>query len=139
MESVSKKLREKVANIKELNITQEIFQKENKEKKNWTAPGINGIQNFQRKNLKQKRRVLRELLNEHLSDGFQEELCSSPNLTDEKRYRPKTCLNTSYKLRIGLVGKYIREHTMENATWDKRQLGAVLGAQGTVDQLIRDR
>ena len=139
MESVSKQLREKVANVKELNITQEIFQKENKKKKNWTAPGINGIQNFWWKNLKQKRRALREHLNEHLFDGFQEELCCSPNLTDEKEYRPKTCLNTSYKLRTGLVGKYIREHMIENATWDKRQLGAVLGAQGTVDQLIRDR
>ena len=28
---------------------------------------------------------------------------------------------------------------MENVTWDKRQFGAVLGAQGTVDQFIRDR
>ena len=65
MESVSKELREKFANVKELNITQEIFQKENKKKKNWTAPGINGIQNFWWKNLKQRRRALREHLNKH--------------------------------------------------------------------------
>ena len=60
------------------------------------------------------------------------------NLTDEKNYRLITCLNTSYKLQTGLVGKYVREHTMENI-WDEGQLGAVVGVLGTVDQLIIDR
>ena len=32
-------------------------------------------------------------------------LPKTKDLTDEKNYRPITCLNTSYKLLIGLVGK----------------------------------
>ena len=66
-------------------------------------------------------------------------LPKTKDLTDEINYRPITCLNTSYKLLTGLVGKYMREHTMENDIWDEGQLGAVVGVLGTVDQLIIDR
>ena len=61
------------------------------------------------------------------------------DLSDEKTYHPITCLNTSYKLLTGLIGKYMREHAMVNDIWDKGQLGAVEGVLGTVDQLIIDR
>ena len=60
-------------------------------------------------------------------------------LEDEKDYRPITCLNTSYKIMTGVVAKYTREHTMENAIWDEGQLVAVEGVLGTIDQLIIDR
>ena len=59
MESVSKQLRDKITSVKEFNITVEIFEKETKKKKNWTAPGIDGIQNFYWKKLKPARRELR--------------------------------------------------------------------------------
>ena len=45
----------------------------------------------------------------------------------------------SYKIMMGVVAKYMWEHTMENELWDKGQLGAVEGVLGTVDQLIIDR
>ena len=45
-------------------------------------------------------------------------------------------MNTSYKLLTGLVGKYLREYTMENKIWDEGQLGAVVEVMDTVDQLI---
>ena len=61
------------------------------------------------------------------------------SLEDEKDYRPITCLNTSYKIMTGVVEKYMREHTMENESWDESQLGAVERVLGTVDQLIIDR
>ena len=61
------------------------------------------------------------------------------DLTNEKNFRPITCLNTSYKLLTDLVGKYMKERTMENDIWDEGQLGAVVGVLGTVDQLIIDR
>ena len=61
------------------------------------------------------------------------------DLTNEKSYCPITCLNTSYKLLTGLVGKYMKEHIMENKIWDEGQLGAVDGVVGTVDQLIIDK
>ena len=38
----------------------------------------------------------------------------------------------------GLIGKYMREHALENNIWHEGQLGAVEGAPGTVDQLIID-
>ena len=38
----------------------------------------------------------------------------------------------------GLIGKYMREHALENEVWDAGQLGAVEGVLGTVDQLIID-
>ena len=46
IESVSKQLRDKITNVKEYNITEETLEKETKKRKNWTAPGIDGIQNF---------------------------------------------------------------------------------------------
>ena len=43
------------------------------------------------------------------------------------------CLNTSYKFLTGLVGKYMREHTIEINIWDEEQLRALLGVLGTVN------
>ena len=63
----------------------------------------------------------------------------SKDLSDDKNYRPITCLNISHKLLTGLVGKFLRNHTVENKIWDESQLGAAVGASGTVDQLILDR
>ena len=45
---------------------------------------------------------------------------------------------TPYKLMTGLIGKYMRDHAMENEIWDKGQLGGVEGVLGTVDQLLID-
>ena len=58
------------------------------------------------------------------------------DLTDEKNYHPITCLTISYKFLTGLVGKYIREHTMENHIWDEGQLAAAVEVLGTIDKLI---
>ena len=66
-------------------------------------------------------------------------LPKTQDLTEEKNYHPITCLNTSYKLLTALVGKYMREDVMENEIWGERQLGAVVGVLGIVDQLIIDR
>ena len=48
------------------------------------------------------------------SSGRNVLLPETKDLTDQKNYRPVTCLNTSYKLLTGLVGKYMRENTAEN-------------------------
>ena len=62
----------------------------------------------------------------------------SKDLSDEKNYRPITCLNTTYKLLTELVCKFMRNHTIKNNIWDEGQLGAA-GVLGTVDQLVIDR
>ena len=46
MESVSKQLRDKITSVKEFNITVETLKTETKKRKNWTAPEMDGIQNF---------------------------------------------------------------------------------------------
>ena len=60
------------------------------------------------------------------------------DLSNEQKHRPITCLNTSYKIMTGLIGKYMRKYALENNIWDEGQLGAVEGVIGTVDQLIID-
>ena len=66
-------------------------------------------------------------------------LPKTKDLSDEKNYRPITCLNTSYKILTGLTAKYMRDHALVNKIWYEKQLGAVEGVLGTVDQLIIDR
>ena len=59
IESVSDHLRDKITNVKELNIIEKTFEKETKKRKNWTAPGLDDIQNFWWKRLKPARRQLK--------------------------------------------------------------------------------
>ena len=149
MESVSEQLRDNITSVKEFNITAETLGKENKKRKNWIAPGLDGIQNFLWRTLKPARRELKrafELVkdnNDFIPVWWSSEttvlLQKKKDLTDEKNYRPVRCLNTSYIVLTGLVGKYMREHTMENNIWDERQLGAVVRVLGTVDQLIIEK
>ena len=74
-----------------------------------------------------------------LSSGRTVLLPKMDDLSDEKNFRPISCLNTSYKILTGLNAKYMREHARSNTIWDEGQLGAVEGVLGTVDQLIIDR
>ena len=55
------------------------------------------------------------------------------SFSDEKNYRPITCLNTSYKILTGIIAKYMRKHTVVNEIWDEGRLGAVEGVLGTVN------
>ena len=62
-------------------------------------------------------------------------LPKTKNLSDERNYRPSTCLNT---LRC-LVAKYMRECIAVNEIWNEGALGALEGLLGTVNQLIINR
>ena len=46
-------------------------------------------------------------------------LPKTKDIIDEKSYCPITCLKTSYKFLTDLVGKYMKEYTMENNIWDE--------------------
>ena len=121
----------------------------NNKKKNWTAPGIDGIQNYWWKKFKAAQRALKreferirdnnKLIPVWWPSGRTILLPKMKDLSDEKKYRPITCLNTSYKLLTGLIGKYMGEHAIVNDIWDKGQVGASEEGLGTVDQLIIDR
>ena len=60
------------------------------------------------------------------------------DLSDEKEYRPITCLNSCYKIFTGNVGSYMKEHAERNSIWDRSQLGTCSDVLGTVDQLMVD-
>ena len=62
----------------------------------------------------------------------------SEELSDEKKYQPITCLNTSYNIFTGLLGKHMEDHADRNEIWDKIQLGTCSGILCTVDQLLID-
>ncbi len=149
MEEVKRELSEKALIITEFRITDENLMREVAKRKNWTAPGIDGIQNFWWKKFEPAQKALRRafgeiyentaMIPEWWPSGRTVMPPKTKDLSDEKNYRPITCLNTSYKILTGLVAKYMREHTLVNEIWDEGQLGAVEGVLGTVDQLIIDR
>ena len=148
MKEVQAELNGKVSATVDFEITEKIIKKEVSKRKNWTAPGVDGIQNFWWKRFepvhKALTRAFKRIYDErNIPDwwpsGRTVLLPKTKDLSDEKNYRPITCLNTSYKLLTGLVAKHMREHTVVNGIWDEGQLGAVEKVLGTVDQLVIDR
>ena len=103
MKSVIEQLRDKITSVKEFNITLETLENETKESKNWTAP-VNWNEQVKDNN---------DLIPFWWSSERIELVPKAKYLTDEKNYRPLMCLNTSYKFLTGLVGKYMRKHTIE--------------------------
>ena len=60
------------------------------------------------------------------------------DLSSERDYRPIICLNTSYKIFTGVLGKYMKDHAETNDVWDKNQMGTCDQVLGTVVQLLID-
>ena len=149
IEKVREDLTRKIKKVNVFDITGESLTKESNKKKNCTAPGIDGIQNYWWKKFKAAQRALKrafekirdnnELILVWWPSGRTILLPKMKDLSDEKKYHPIKCLNTSYKLLTGLIGKYMRELAIVNNIWDKGQVGASKGGLGTVDQLIIDR
>ena len=79
-----------------------------------------------------------ELIPTWITHGRTVLIPKSEGLSDEKNYRPTTCLNTSYKIFTGLLGKQMKIHADRNEIWDKSQLGTCSGVLGMVDQLLID-
>ena len=148
MNTVAKKIREKVKNVQEFTITEKNFYDIVKKRKNWSAPGIDGIQNFWWKKLKGAwKSIIRcftrwreqpEVIPDWLTQGRTVLLPKTEDLSSERNYRPITCLNTCYKIFTGMIGKYMKEHAERNNIWDRCQLGTCSGVLGTVDQLLID-
>ena len=149
MEEFKAELNEKAKIASQFEITEEKLRREASKRKNWTAPGIDGIQNFWWKKFIPALKALAKaftmiyedttMIPEWWPSGRTVLLPKTKNLSDEKNYRPITCLNTSYKILTGLVAKHMRQHALVNEIWNEGQLGAVEGVLGTMDQLIMDR
>ena len=149
IKEVKAELSEKANIVSQFEITEEKLRKETSKRKNWTAPGIDGIQNYWWKKFTSAQKALAKSFTSLYQDtsripewwpsGRTVLLPKTKNLSDEKNYPPITCLNTSYKILTGLVAKYMREHALVNEIWDEGQLGAVEGVLGTIGQLIIDR
>ena len=120
MNTVAKKIREKVKNVQEFTITEKNFYDIVKKRKNWSAPGIDGIQNFWWKKLKGAwKSIIRcftrwreqpEVIPDWLTQGRTVLLPKTEDLSNERNYRPITCLNTCYKIFTGMIGKFMKEH-----------------------------
>ena len=73
-----------------------------------------------------------------MTEGRTVLLPKTEDSSNERNYRPITCLNTCYKIFTGMIGNFMKEHAERNKIWDRRQLGTCSGVLGTLDQLIID-
>ena len=149
MKNIEEKITKKVTHVEEIKIDEEKLYKVIRIRKNWSAPGIDGIQNFWWKKLTGVRKSVVNCMNKWIedpeqipnwiTDGRTVLLPKTENLNNEKDYRPITCLNTCYKIFTGMIANYMKEHADRNNIWDKSQLGTCSGVLGTVDQLLVDQ
>ena len=149
MKKIKEELKRKIKEGQDDEISEESIGKIIKRRKNWTTPGIDGIKNFWWKRLsgtwhalgRPMRKWMDDLdsIPEWLTLGRIVLLPKTENLSAKKNYRPVTCLNTSYKLFTGIMGRYIKDHAIRNNIWNERQLGATVGVLDTVDQLLIDK
>ena len=89
------------------------MKKEVAKRKEWTAPGVDGIQNYWWKKLEPTQKVLTRAFtkikqgNTNIPTwwptGRTALLPKTKNLVDEKNYWPIMCLNMSYKIMSGVV------------------------------------
>ena len=148
MKGIEKRLREKVKSTSEFKVTEKGLQDVTKKKKNWSAPGIDGITNYWWKTLTATRKPLARAIQNWVDDnttipqwiavGRTVLLPKAKDLSSEEEYRPITCLNTSYKLFTGILVKFMKEHAEEDEIWDRNQMGTCQDVLGTVDQLLID-
>ena len=103
MEEVKMQLNAKVTSVNDFNISLERVRKEVAKRKGWTAPGIDGIQNFWWKKFEAAQEALTKvfigvkkdnnLIPAWLPSGRTVLLPKTDDLSDEKNFRPITCLN----------------------------------------------
>ena len=138
LESVSAKLPMKTTLLKKII----------KKRKNWSAPGADGIQNYWWKKFNVTWRpvinVFKEMIDnptsirEWFTIGMTILLPKTKDLEQVSEYRPITCLNTIYKIFTGLIANHMKEHVIDNDLWDRCQLGTQGDVLGTTDQLLID-
>ena len=104
-EEIGRQLKLKVKSVNEFQVTFENLKKEGRKRNRWTAPAIDGIQNYWWKKLESGQKALTRAFiklteNNHMipiwwPSGRTVLLPKTKNLENEKKYIPVTCLNTS--------------------------------------------
>ena len=122
-------------------MTEKDLQDVAKKRKNWSAPGIDGITNYWWKTLTATRKPLARAMQKWVDDnttipqwiavGRTVLLPKAKDLSSEEECCPITCLNTSYKLLTGILTKFMREHAEENEIWDRNQMGTCQDVLGS--------
>ena len=145
MNTVAKKIGQKVTNVQEFKIIEKKLHQTVKKQKNWPVPGIDGVQNFWWKNfrgtwsatLRCFNKWLEQLdeIPDWLTKGRTVLLPKTEDLSNERNYRPITCLNTYYKIFTGMIDNYMKQHAERNNIWHISQLETCSGVLGTVYQL----
>ena len=148
MSTVAEKIRAKIKEVEEIEITEKKLYELLRKRKNWSAPGIDKIPNFWWKKLSGSWKSLVECMimwienpekiPNWMTDGRTVLIPKTEKLDNEQNYRPITCLNTCYKIFTGMVAQYMKDHASRNNIWDESQLGTCSGVLGTVDQLLVD-
>ena len=118
-------------------------------KKNWSSPGIDGIQNYWIKKMtavwQAEVNEINKYLNgekeipEWLGRGRTVLIPKSNDLTKTEKYRPITCLITMYKNFTAIMADIMTEHLKKNNLWDEQQKGTRSNIMGTADNLLVDR
>ena len=108
---------QKVANVQEFAITEKMLHQTVKKQKNWSAPGIDGVQNFWQKKFRGTLSTILRFFNQclELPDEIpdwltQRQTVLLPNtedLSNEGNCCTISCLNTCYKIFTGMIGNYI--------------------------------
>lgn len=148
MHEVGKRIQQKVTSVEEFQVNETDLGNVIRGRKNWTAPGVDGIENYWWKIFRVCWQPLSVTMNRWVEDqttipswlalGRTVLIPKAADLSSEKDYRPITCLNTSYKMFTSILGNYMRNHAQRNGIWDKNQMGTCSQVLGTVDQLLID-
>ena len=149
MKKMEEEIRTRVREPLIMELTLDELRKTIKKRKNWSAPGLDGIQNFWWKKFNSTWEPMLYAMKKWLSDavnisdwvliGRTVLLPKTKRLDKVEEFRPITCLNTIYKIFTGLVGDFIKRHVVINGLWDENQLGTREKVLGTVDLLLVDQ
>ena len=124
MDEIKERLTKEIRSVKEFVVAEDELPKFVKKRKNWSAPGIDGMQNYWWKRFTEAQKALCRAFQQLQRDsskipnwfplGRTVLLPKEIDVSNSKLYRPTMCLNTSYEVYTGLTGKHLREHAYIN-------------------------
>ena len=127
MEKVKIELGEKVQNVNKFTITEDKVVAEIRKRKNWTAPGIDGIQNYWWKRFETAQKALTRAFERRTNaydmipvwwpTGRTVQIPKTKDLSNEQEYHPITCLNISYKMLDFVLQKYLLLSFLNRINW----------------------